>query len=255
MTKKHFMKALGISAVAIFTLAGVPAEAANFYVRNCTDQRILVCSYAEHNEKMWVAATARNVEPGERRKFRCHGREKKGKHCKAFVAITAKGGKFRVGKYVSEALHASTVAGAGVKAAKYAKSANTPEAIEGGAEVEGALPAAAETAGTAAAEGEVAGSAAAAEGGLAEAAVAASSYAVAAVGVGIAAYAIARGLHKNNLCRKIRLGTLKTDKKHGKHLVRSIEHPPTITDRYNHFDVDVSRKRPVLTLASGDQCR
>ena len=58
-------KALGAGVLAIVMLAAMPAEAIEFHVRNCTKERILICSYNADNATMWIAASVKSIEPNQ----------------------------------------------------------------------------------------------------------------------------------------------------------------------------------------------
>ena len=102
--------AIGAASLALF-MAQAPAHAAsdvsNFNVRNCTSQRIFVCSFDKNDDRMKIPYKAAGIQPNKRKEFGCASLGR----CKVIVGVSK-----RTAKQTLSPAMAAGVAGGSVAA-------------------------------------------------------------------------------------------------------------------------------------------
>ncbi|MBZ6378582.1 hypothetical protein B5C34_12155 [Pacificimonas flava] len=80
---------LGALSIAL-ALTSTPAQAGgditNFNVKNCTQQRMFVCSFDKTDSLMKIPYKARGVQPGDKKEFGCASLNK----CKVIIGVSKK---------------------------------------------------------------------------------------------------------------------------------------------------------------------
>ncbi|MBZ6378584.1 hypothetical protein B5C34_12145 [Pacificimonas flava] len=179
-----------VGAALAMALPVAPANAGgditNFNVKNCTQQRMFVCSFDKTDSLMKIPYKARGIQPGDKKEFGCASLNK----CKVIIGVSKKKTTKTLSTGMQAALGAGSVAAAGVS---------------GGAAVT-AGAAAAETitvftlSGTGVATTVVGASTVTALTGIA----AATAVAAVAAGGAVAAIEIADGWKDGEVCNKVR---------------------------------------------------
>jgi hypothetical protein len=120
-TVARTMRALGAACGALF-LAQLPAHAAsdvtNFNVKNCTPERIFICSFDKTDSLMKVPYKAARIQPTKRKEFGCASLGR----CKVIIGISKKTSKSTLSTGMQAALGTGAVvavAAAGVNAGVY----------------------------------------------------------------------------------------------------------------------------------------
>ncbi|MBZ6378581.1 hypothetical protein B5C34_12160 [Pacificimonas flava] len=111
----------GVAAAAL-VLPTVPAYAGgditNFNVKNCTQQRMFVCSFDKTDSLMKIPYKARGVQPGDKKEFGCASLNK----CKVIIGVSKKKSTNTLSSGMQAALSAgsaSAAAGAGAAGLGY----------------------------------------------------------------------------------------------------------------------------------------
>jgi hypothetical protein len=102
---------LGAACLAVF-VAQTPAHAAaditNFNIKNCTSERIFVCSFDKNDSLMKIPYKARGIQPGDRKEFGCASIGR----CKVIIGVSRKTSKNTLSSGMTTALSATSGAGA-----------------------------------------------------------------------------------------------------------------------------------------------
>jgi len=111
-------RSTGLFAAACLALAvaQTPAHAGgditNFHVKNCTSDRVFVCSFDKTDSLMDIPYTAKGLKPGDRKEFGCASLG----HCKVIIGVSMKNAKHTLSSGMEKALAAGSAAGGGVAA-------------------------------------------------------------------------------------------------------------------------------------------
>ena len=114
MLKSPFLTVLwSVAALSAMTLLAAPAQAGaditNFKVKNCSDQRIFVCSFDKTDSLMKIPYKARGIQPGDKKEFGCASLSK----CKVIIGVSKRKSKRTLSDGMETALATGAVAAAG----------------------------------------------------------------------------------------------------------------------------------------------
>ena len=109
----RLLGALSTACLAL-VVAQAPAHAggdvSNFNVKNCTSERIFVCSFDKTDSLMKIPYKARGIQPGDRKEFGCASIGR----CKVIIGVSNKTAKRTLSSGMQAAIAAGTVTGAAV---------------------------------------------------------------------------------------------------------------------------------------------
>ena len=114
MSKARFSRCMGVLGAASLSLLlpQTPVQAGgditNFKVKNCTRERIFVCSFDKTDGLMDIPYKARGIQPGDKKEFGCASIGR----CKVIIGVSRKTSKKTLSAGMEAALSTAAVSGA-----------------------------------------------------------------------------------------------------------------------------------------------
>ena len=100
-----FLGALSIGLLTALAPARAGGDVSNFNVRNCTSERIFVCSFDKTDSLMKIPYKARGIQPGDRKEFGCASIGR----CKVIIGVSKRKAKQTLSSGMQAAIAAGSV--------------------------------------------------------------------------------------------------------------------------------------------------